>query len=280
MIYEFRSQQDPDRAGSGRGAWRSRAGRRVQCRECWQEEGKYAAGDFHNHTTCSDGSISMQKLVKKSTDKEDTPWGLDWFVQAGHGGNGNRNCTLVEDATLGTPAYPFVAEQGRPTTWAQHHVAEHQSTGAAERHGFRAPGRIPTCGAGSRSRSSSTRCSSTSPRKGRAALYRPGIGRRGPRARLDVGNTGQMPDARSMKQPLPTRLRYIALGNATALAQWSYCFDRGDTDKPRQHRRRSGMGNNWNCLRPRQPEQRGPELEHESRRSSSPLAASARRRAT
>ena len=50
--------------------------------------GTYVAGDFHNHTTCSDGSISMQKLVKKATDKTDTPWGLDWFVQAGHGGNG------------------------------------------------------------------------------------------------------------------------------------------------------------------------------------------------
>jgi hypothetical protein len=61
--------------------------------------GKYVAGDFHNHTTCSDGSISMQKLVNKST----AVWGLDWFVQAGHGGSDNRNCTLAEDATLGTP---------------------------------------------------------------------------------------------------------------------------------------------------------------------------------
>src|SRR5690349_7503735 len=70
--------------------------------------GNYVSGDFHNHTTCSDGTISMQKLVKKATDKQDTPWGLDWFVQAGHGGNGNRNCTLAEDATLATPAYPLV----------------------------------------------------------------------------------------------------------------------------------------------------------------------------
>ena len=69
--------------------------------------GTYVTGDFHNHTTCSDGSISMQKLVKKATDKDDTPWGLDWFVQPGHGGNGNRNCTLAEDATLATPAYPL-----------------------------------------------------------------------------------------------------------------------------------------------------------------------------
>src|SRR4029079_17810382 len=78
--------------------------------------GTYVTGDFHNHTTCSDGSISMQKLVKKATDKTDTPFGLDWFVQAGHGGNGNRNCTLVEDASLATPAYPLTA-QGPTTTW-------------------------------------------------------------------------------------------------------------------------------------------------------------------
>src|SRR5262245_11937250 len=45
--------------------------------------GTYVTGDFHNHTTCSDGAISLQKLVKKATDKVDTPWGLDWFVQAG-----------------------------------------------------------------------------------------------------------------------------------------------------------------------------------------------------
>src|SRR5262249_35785314 len=41
------------------------------------DRGTYVAGDIHNHTTCSDGSISMQKLVKKSTDTRDTPWGLD-----------------------------------------------------------------------------------------------------------------------------------------------------------------------------------------------------------
>src|SRR5882672_6549420 len=87
-----------------------------------RNRGTYVSGDFHNHTTCSDGSISMQKLVKKATDKTDTPWGLDWFVQAGHGGNGNRNCTLAEDATLATPAYPLVFSitgdlQGPTTTW-------------------------------------------------------------------------------------------------------------------------------------------------------------------
>ena len=57
------------------------------------------------------------------TDTVDTPWGLDWFVQAGHGGNGNRNCTLVEDASLATPAYPLRTTgtppvvQGPGTSW-------------------------------------------------------------------------------------------------------------------------------------------------------------------
>ncbi|HRY16382.1 MAG TPA: hypothetical protein P5330_10995, partial [Candidatus Competibacteraceae bacterium] len=80
--------------------------------------GTYVTGDFHNHTTCSDGSISMQKLVSKFTDK-DGAFGLDWFVQAGHGGSGNRNCTLVEDATLSTPAYPYVEGYGPQTRWQQ-----------------------------------------------------------------------------------------------------------------------------------------------------------------
>ena len=75
--------------------------------------GKYVAGDFHNHSTCSDGSISVQKKVNKAT----AVWGLDWFVQAGDGGNGNRNCTLVEDASLDTPAYPYIAGKGPTTTW-------------------------------------------------------------------------------------------------------------------------------------------------------------------
>ena len=93
--------------------------------------GRYVAGDFHNHTTCSDGSISMQKLVKKATDKGYTPWGLDWFVQAGHGNSGGtRNCTRTEDSSLDTPLYPYVAGTGPDTTWAQSSgVARYSSAG-------------------------------------------------------------------------------------------------------------------------------------------------------
>lgn len=35
----------------------------------------------------------MQKLVDKSV----KTFNLDWFVQADHGGNSARNCTLAED---------------------------------------------------------------------------------------------------------------------------------------------------------------------------------------
>jgi hypothetical protein len=55
--------------------------------------GKYVTGDFHNHSTCSDGSLSMKKLIDKSV----KTYGLDWFVQADHGGASARNCTLSED---------------------------------------------------------------------------------------------------------------------------------------------------------------------------------------
>ena len=61
-------------------------------------------------------SISMQKLVKKATDKIETPWGLDWFVQAGHGGNGNRNCTLVEDPSLGDARLSVHRRRRMPNT--------------------------------------------------------------------------------------------------------------------------------------------------------------------
>jgi MFS family permease len=41
---------------------------------------------------------------------------------------------------------------------------------------------------------------------------------------------------------------YLPFGNATALSQWSYCFDRNDTDTSRGDTAvGSGVGNNWNC---------------------------------
>ncbi len=211
--------------------------------------GKYLAGDFHNHSTCSDGSTSLQKKVKKSMDTNaETPWGLDWFVQAGHGGNGNRNCMLVEDATLSTPAYPFVEGQGPQTRW-------NASIGAAAVKGV----------------TPSTAANSTSPMSGDAnprmwrwqsiqeyqypLLEYLAVLRNQP---IFIGlesvvaghehtsmavMTGQFPSSLDTAV-LPTTPGYAAQGSAAALAQWSYCFDRGDTDNSR------GGGQGWDCSVP------------------------------
>jgi len=203
--------------------------------------GKYVTGDFHNHTTCSDGSISMQKLVKKSTDKGDTPWGLDWFVQAGHGGNGNRNCTLVEDASLSTPSFPYVAGQGPTTTWTD-------SIGAAKLKGD---------GGGVGGNGNMWRWQSLQEyqyplveylnSRGNLPVF---IGMESVVAGHEHTSmsviTGQIPLATETAS-LPASGAYTALGNADALAQWSYCFDRGDTDKSRGNITGSSVGNNWNC---------------------------------
>ena len=207
--------------------------------------GQYVAGDFHNHTTCSDGSISMQKLVKKVTDKAgnggDTPWGLDWFVQAGHGGNGNRNCTLVEDATLSTPAYPYVAGQGPTTTWTA-------SIGAAA---------IKGQGGGVGGNGNMWRWQSIQEFQYPLIEYLAAsknlplfIGMESVVAGHEHTSmsiiTGQMPAALD-SATMPNTAGYTALGNANALAQWSYCFDRGDTDTSRGNQTGTSLGNNWSC---------------------------------
>jgi hypothetical protein len=211
----------------------------VNCTLAAKTPGTYVAGDFHNHTTCSDGSISMEKLVKKATDRNETPWGLDWFVQAGHGGNGNRNCTLVEDATLATPAYPFIAGRDAGTTWE-------------------ASGVVPKGD-----------LSGTSPARNMwrwqsiQEFQYPLIEYLNALKNLPLflgvetvvpGHehtsmsviTGQVPAAIDTA-PLPTAPPYNAAGNANPLAQWEYCFDRADTDTSR------GTANAWDCSVPGSP---------------------------
>jgi hypothetical protein len=204
--------------------------------------GTYVTGDFHNHTTCSDGSISMQKLVKKSTDKNDTPWGLDWFVQAGHGGNGNRNCTLAEDDSLATPAYPLVYAAngttvvGPNTTWQNSQPpVEPQGTPS-----------------GSRPNQNMWRWQAIQQYQYPLTEYLNAL----KNVPIFVGMesvvsghehtsmsviTGQVPAAIDQRA-LPTTKGYTALGNANALSQWAYCFDRGnDGDLTR------GGPNAWYC---------------------------------
>ncbi|MCH8180986.1 MAG: hypothetical protein IIA02_14545 [Proteobacteria bacterium] len=196
--------------------------------------GQYVAGDFHNHTTCSDGSISMQKLIKKSTEKTQGNWGLDWFVQAGHGGSGNRNCTLIEDASLATPAYPVVTDaatgavKGPTTTWANSGVA--------------VKGNATT---------NMWRWQSIKEVQYPVTEYLTAL--KGVPVFMGLESvvaghehtslsviTGQLPTELDTAA-LPTTAGYAPVGNATALAQWSYCFDRGDTDTSR------GAENQWSC---------------------------------
>lgn len=197
--------------------------------------GKYVAGDVHNHTTCSDGSISMQKLIKKSTDKTDTPWGLDWFVQAGHGGSGNRNCTLVEDASLSTPAYPHVSA-GPTTTWENSGIVPkgNVSGTSPSRNMWRWQAvqefQYPVVEYLAAHKNLPLFIGVESVVPGHEHVS------------MSVIN-GQIPAALDTAV-LPTTPGYSPLGNATALAQWEYCFDRNDTDTSR------GVTNAWNCSVP------------------------------
>jgi len=189
--------------------------------------GKYVTGDFHNHTTCSDGSISMQKLVDKSVNT----WTLDWFVQAGHGGNGTKNCTLTEDAAFGTPAYPHDASKSPSTTWT--------ASGYTVK--------------GNTSGTTMWRWQSLQEVQYKVLEYLNVYKNKPMFLGLEsvvAGHehtsmsviAGQMP-ASIQSQSLPTTgtSPYTQIGNADALAMWSYCFDRGDTDNSR------GATNSWNC---------------------------------
>jgi hypothetical protein len=52
--------------------------------------GEYLSGDFHNHTTCSDGSTNVEVLAEKSLTY------LDWFIHVGHSGSGERDCRISD----------------------------------------------------------------------------------------------------------------------------------------------------------------------------------------
>ena len=213
--------------------------------EAAKPAGTYVTGDFHNHTTCSDGAISMQKLINRSVDKLETPWGLDWFAQAGHGGNGNRNCTLAEDGSLGTPAFPFEPGMGPQTTWSA-------SIGADAVKG------------NTSINSTTPMASDPNPRMWRwqsiqeyqypLAEYLSvlkgvpvfmGV-ETNPAGHEHVSSsivTGQLPAALD-NVTLPSTPGYTPIGNAAALSEWVYCFDRSVTDNS------LGGGQAWDCRVP------------------------------
>ena len=221
--------------------------------------GKYVTGDFHNHTTCSDGSISMQKLVKKATDKVDTPWGLDWFVQAGHGGNGNRNCTLAEDATLATPVYPLTTltpPPGSPPIGVSNANITWENSGVTPKGDVN----------GTSPNRNMWRWQSVQEFQYPLIEYLSALknlplflGIESVVAGHEHSSmsviSGQMPVALDTATlpttPGPATQPYTPIGSGSGLAKWEYCFDRADADTSRGNvTTGSSVGNNWSCANP------------------------------
>jgi hypothetical protein len=204
--------------------------------------GNYVSGDFHNHSTCSDGSLSMKKLIDKSV----KTFGLDWFVQADHGGSSARNCTLSED-----PFEPVVPALGLTNS----------ATGPFP------PATYPTGGQpASTLKGPNQSWESTLP-GGRAAIK--GDGTAVPKAMWrwqeikefqykvteDESRARQKPIWIGVEQNAPGHEHVSTtvlqgqlpwpqagvMGNATLQAQYEYCFDRSDTDTSR------GAENQWDC---------------------------------
>jgi len=226
----------------------------VNCTVAATTPGTYVAGDFHNHTTCSDGTISMQKLIKKATETTAGNFGLDWFVQAGHGGNGYRNCALVEDASLATPVYPYIpttqpANQP-PTTspppgWTSANLSWENSGVIVKGDTSLVSATFPTLKNMWRWQSIEEfqyplleyfNALKNYPLFMGIESVVPGH----EHSSMSV-ITGQIPTSLDTtpvptapnSTPLPAGSPYTALGNANALAQWEYCFDRADTDTSR-----------------------------------------------
>ena len=201
--------------------------------------GTYVTGDFHNHTTCSDGTLSMKKLIDKSA----RTFNLDWFVQADHGGNSTRNCTLAED-----PFEPVAPALG----------LSNSATGPYPPATYPGSGQPVATGKGPNQTWEST--------VGRAAIK--GDGTATPKAmwRWQEIKEYQYPvaeaESRAREKPiwigveqnapghehvsttvLKGQLPWPATGTGSAAlqAQYEYCFDRSDTDTSR------GAENQWNC---------------------------------
>lgn len=187
-----------------------------------QDVGQYVTGDFHNHSTCSDGQISVQKLVTKSVDT----FGLDWFAMAGHGGGGSRNCTLVDDAeTALASGYPFDPAVGPSTTWSA-------SIGNA---------RIKGDVAGSDTARTMWRWQSIQEFQYPVVEKMSALKKKPIFMGLESVVAGH---EHSNVALVAGQLPANGGGNANAMAMWEYCFDRADGDLSR------GAENQWDCTVP------------------------------
>ncbi len=204
--------------------------------------GTYVTGDFHNHTTCTDGTLSMRKLIDKSV----RTFALDWFVQADHGGSSSRNCTIAEDpfepvapalglTTSATGPFPPATFPGggQPVSTAKGPNQTWEATLPNGRAGIKGDG-TATPKAMWRWQEIKEFQYAVTETESRARLKPVWIGleQNAPGHEHVTSNvlTGQLPWPATG-----------ASGNANLQAQYEYCFDRSDTDTSR------GAENLWDC---------------------------------
>jgi hypothetical protein len=76
------------------------AQQQVAAEEEYTRPSPYVAGDMHNHTTCTDGSVSTSYLLDRSlgtgTNNGIPNFNIDWFTHGNHGGSGNRDCRFSD----------------------------------------------------------------------------------------------------------------------------------------------------------------------------------------
>ena len=205
--------------------------------------GTYVTGDFHNHTTCSDGSLSLRKLVDKSAGT----FGLDWFVQAGHGGSSTRNCTLSED-----PFEPVPAALGLPNSAIGPYPPSTYPSGGQPASTLKGPNQtwistLPNGVAGLKGDPATTTAGAT-----RGMWKWQEIQEFMYPVLEDESRKRSKPIFIGLEQVVPGhehtssaiidgQLPATGAGNATAMAQFEYCFDRADNDRSR------GAANQWDC---------------------------------
>jgi hypothetical protein len=214
--------------------------------------GTYVTGDFHNHTTCSDGTLSMKKLIAKSVGT----WNLDWFVQADHGGSSARNCTLAED-----PIEPVAPALGLassstgpwpPATYPSGGQPASANKGPNQAWEATLPGGAAAIkGAGNPTSTINGVASKAMWRWQEIKEFQYPVAEAEGRARQKpvwIGVEQNAPghehiSTTVLKGQLPWPNAGVA-GDASLMAQYEYCFDRSDSDTSR------GAENQWDCSVP------------------------------
>jgi len=226
-----------------------------------KKAGTYVSGDFHNHTPCSDGSISIQKLVDKATSNKAGAYNLDWFVQTDHGSPSARNCTIAEDPfEPNTPALGLSASTVTPNTTLGTNPAPTTTLSSTSVNPYPSGGEAASLNKGPNqtwfATGATIKGTGKSPATAATTMYRwqeikefqyqvlekESRDRKKP---IWIGNElnagGHEHVQTTVLNGQATWPSTSTTGNATLMAQHEYCFDRADTDTSR------GAENQWDC---------------------------------